>query len=391
MNMDTNAFFRRQITIIFAVTMLVLAMVQPSFSESSTDRNHGDTPHISATSAILMEVSTGRILYEKNKDQRAYPASTTKIMTALLAIENGDLDEGIKVSPKAIGIEGSSIYLEPGETILLRDLLYGLMLQSGNDAAVAVAEEIGNGMENFVSMMNSRAEAIGAKNTNFVNPSGLYDENHYTTVYDMALIAREAMENPLFRDVSAARSWQAQRTAGKYNFFSNKNKVVYEYNGGTGIKIGYTKRSGRTLVASSERDGMELICVVMNAPDWFQDSYKLMDYGYENFEIIRIIEGGKRLKSEPLLWGEKGNVFIGMDADLYCPIKKGIAGEASEDVITLQYEGKRGAIAPVARWQKAGALALYLNGELLCRKRLYYLEDIDNIKRNHGLNLWWDN
>lgn len=356
--------------------MLFILSATPAHGEVQTAEIKNEVPGISAQAAILMELSTGRVLYEKNKNLKAYPASTTKIMTALLAIENADMDERIEIPQKAVGIEGSSIYLESGETVILRDLLFGLMLQSGNDAAMAIAEKLGAGVEDFVSMMNQRAKTIGASETNFVNPSGLYDDNHYTTVYDMALIAREAMQNPEFRKIAAARSWQSQRGPGKYSFFSNKNKVVFDYNGGSGIKIGYTKKSGRTLVASSERDNLELICVVMNAPDWFKDSYKLMDYGHANFKTIKILEGGKALKAQVLFSGEKNHVFLGLKEDLTCPIKRKEDETSIGDVVTLRYENDPKASAPVARWQEAGMLAVYLNGELLYKKPMYYLEDI---------------
>lgn len=242
-------------------------------------------PSISAGQAVLIDAGSGKVLYERNASEKAYPASTTKIMTALITIETAQnlqspLTQTVKIPPEAVGIEGSSIYLAPDEEVSIEDLLYGLMLRSGNDSATALAWIIGGTQENFIEMMNKRAAEIGCTNTHFLNPSGLYDDNHYTTAMDMALIAKAAMENETFRTISAAKSWEAHRAPDKYNSFYNKNKVVHQYDGGNGIKIGYTKASGRTLVASAQRDGTQLICVVMNAPDWFNDSYKLMDYGF---------------------------------------------------------------------------------------------------------------
>lgn len=208
-------------------------------------------------------------------------------MTAMLTLETLDeLDsppeQKVVIPSEAVGIEGSSIYLAPGEEVRIIDLLYGMMLRSGNDAATALAIIIGGDTEHFAEMMNARAAEIGCTGTNFLNPSGLYDENHYTTVRDMAMIAREAMKNDIFREIAAAEDYTAEREADKYNYFYNKNKTVHQYEGGDGIKIGYTKASGRTLVASAEREGRRLICVVMNAPDWFNDAYSLMDYCFEN-------------------------------------------------------------------------------------------------------------
>jgi len=242
-------------------------------------------PMISAVQAIVIDGQTGEVLYEKNADEKAYPASTTKIMTALLTVEvmdalHSDIDQKVKIPAAAVGVEGSSIYLSLDEDVRINDLLYGLMLRSGNDAAIALAETIGGNTENFVEMMNKRAIEIGCTGTNFLNPNGLFDENHYTTVRDMSLIAMEAMENEKFKEIASAKDWQADRAPDRYTYFYNKNKVVHQYEGGTGVKIGYTKASGRTLVASAQRDGKEVICIVMGAPDWFNDSYKLMDYGF---------------------------------------------------------------------------------------------------------------
>lgn len=329
-------------------------------------------PAISAQTAIMVEANTGEILYEKNADQKAYPASITKIMTALLAIENGNLDKKVKVSENASGVEGSSIYLETGEKIPLRDLVYGLMLRSGNDAAIAIAEEIGGSTQNFVFMMNKKARELGAYNTHFVNPNGLHDPEHYTTARDMALISMAAMKNPEFKKVAAAKTWVADRGEGKYNYFYNKNKVIYQYDGGTGIKIGFTKAAGRTLVASSERDGMELICVVMNAPDWFQDTYKLMDYAYNQYSAVKIAEGQRPLKAVGIRGGDKNFAKIGPKEDILCPVRKG--SDARISVIYVLSDRPK---APLGRWQEAGHLKIYVNGKYLFSKPLYYLEDIE--------------
>lgn len=246
-------------------------------------------PEISAAQAILVDGKTGNVLYERNADEKAYPASTTKIMTALLVLEtleqyDSPVDQKVTVPREAEGVEGSSLYLKAGERINLQDLLYGLMLQSGNDAAVALAVIAAGDGDIFVDRMNERARQLGCKNTHFVNPNGLFDENHYTTVRDMSIISREAMSHEIFRTIVAAPSWDAHREESQFEHFYNKNKTVHEFRGGNGIKIGFTKASGRTLVASAQRDGGELICVVMGAPNWFNDAYTLMEYGFKRLE-----------------------------------------------------------------------------------------------------------
>lgn len=241
---------------------------------------------VSAGQAILIDADTGKVLYEKAADQRAYPASTTKIMTALLTLETlekygSPIEQKVEIPAEAAGVEGSSLYLEAGEKISIEDLLYGMMLVSGNDSAVALSYIIGGTQEHFIEMMNQRAKELGCSGTHFVNPNGLFDENHYTTARDLAVITREAMKNKTFRKIVAAREWNADRLDSTYCHFANKNKTVRQFDGGNGVKIGYTKASGRTLAASASRDGKNVICVVMSAPDWFRDAYRLMEYGFD--------------------------------------------------------------------------------------------------------------
>lgn len=242
----------------------------------------GAPPSVSAESAVLIDES-GQILYEKNANAKGYPASTTKIMTALVALEKLDelglgMDSEVIIPEEAVGIEGSSIYLKKGERISIEELLYGLMLQSGNDSATALAMCVGGSLSSFVSMMNEKAEELGCSGTHFTNPSGLYEENHYTTAADLARIAGEAMKRDDFRKIVSAKDWQNNDGSRS---FHNKNKTVFQYDGATGVKIGFTKASGRTLVASAKRDDKEMIAVVLRDGNWFNDAYALMDYGFQ--------------------------------------------------------------------------------------------------------------
>lgn len=271
------------VVIVFAGGMLLYIQKHGTLRTSGqADKVSQD---ISAGQAVLIDGDTGKVLYEKAADEKAYPASTTKIMTALVTLEtlmkyDSPIDQLIEVPRCAEGVEGSSLYLKAGERISIEDLLYGLMLVSGNDAAVALAEVIGGSQEEFVEMMNIRAAELGCTGTNFVNPNGLFDDNHYTTARDMALIACEAMKNETFRKIVGSQQWNAASRESTYVTFRNKNKTVFQYEGGNGIKIGYTENSGRTLVASARRGEKSMICVVMSAPDWFNDAYKLMDQGF---------------------------------------------------------------------------------------------------------------
>lgn len=238
---------------------------------------------LGAEGAILIDTKDKTVLFEKNADKKMYPASTTKIMTALVALETleeigAGQDSRVTVPDEAAGLEGSSVYLKAGQQVTMEELLYGMMLQSGNDAAAAVAICCGGDMETFVEKMNDKAAALGCGSTHFTNPSGLHDEGHYTTARDLAIIGAAAMEREDFRRIVSAESWQSQDTGRSY---VNKNKTLFQYDGGNGIKIGYTKASGRTLAASAERDGKVLIAVVLNDHNWFEDAYGMLDYGFE--------------------------------------------------------------------------------------------------------------
>lgn len=240
-------------------------------------------PAVSAAGAILIDAGTGKVLYEKDADKKLYPASTTKILTALVALEKLDelgldLSCELVVPIEAQGVEGSSVYLKAGERITMEELLYGLMLQSGNDSAVAIASCIGGGsVSNFVDMMNEKAAELGCSGSHFANPHGLFEEEHYVTARDMAVIGAAAMKRADFRQIVGAESWEGGSSGRR---FVNKNKAITQYDGATGIKIGFTKKSGRTLVASAKRGEAEMIAVVLNDGNWFNDAYALLDYGF---------------------------------------------------------------------------------------------------------------
>ena len=239
-------------------------------------------PAVSAAGAVLIRADTGAVLFEQEAEKRLYPASTTKIMTALVVLETLDRlslgpDSRVIVPAEAAGLEGSSIYLKAGEEISMEELLYGMMLQSGNDAATAAAICAGGSLQNFVVQMNQKAEELGCTGTHFTNACGLFDENHYTTAKDLARIAAAAMQREDFRRIVAVPSWQS--VENERNFY-NKNKTVHQYEGGDGVKIGFTKASGRTLVASATRGDVSLIAVVLRDSNWFADAYAMLDYGF---------------------------------------------------------------------------------------------------------------
>lgn len=239
----------------------------------------------SAGAEIAMELTTRTVLTESNADKRMPMASTTKIMTAIIIAEDCNLDEEITVPDAAVGVEGSSIYLKKDERIDVRDLLYGLMLRSGNDSAVALAIHHSGSVENFVTVMNERAKRIGADNTNFKNPSGLPDDEHYTTARDLCNIACYAMNNEIFREIVSSKSH-----VGKFRSFENKNKMLYRYEGANGVKTGYTLKAGRCLVSSAERDGMDVVTVVLNCYDMYERSSAILDQCFYAYKLLELNE-----------------------------------------------------------------------------------------------------
>ncbi|MCD8308960.1 MAG: D-alanyl-D-alanine carboxypeptidase [Clostridia bacterium] len=283
----------KKITNIAALSFAILLIIL-SFS------NYYSVSAESKSAEIAVELSTGRVLKENNADTKLPMASTTKIMTALLVAEDCNLDEVVTVPDIAVGVEGSSVYLKKGEEIDVKDLLYGLMLRSGNDCAVALAVTHSGSVNKFVERMNAKAAELGANNTNFVNPSGLPDDNHYTTARDLAVIACAAMNNSVVREVVATKNYK-----GKYRSYSNKNKMLYNYDGANGIKTGYTVKAGRCLVSSAKRNGMDVVCVVLNCPDMYERSINILDFCFNNFEL-------KKLSAN--------NIF--MCGDVLCKIKK---------------------------------------------------------------------
>ena len=259
-------------------------------------------PQISAPTAILIDSESGRVLYEKNADTKMYPASTTKVMTGLLASEYKDLDEQITASPNVVKIErgSSQIYLNPGEILTMTQLLYALMLPSANDAAIAIAEHLGGSIDGFATLMNERAQSLGAVNTNFVNPNGLHDDNHYTTVRDLSIIAREGMKNPIFREVVGTTNYVIPATNKQVerNYLTNGNKLIskvnnkYKYEYAIGIKTGYTTKSQHCLVGGAKKDNLELISVILGGSKDFiyPDSIALFEYGFANFKKLEILK-----------------------------------------------------------------------------------------------------
>ncbi len=269
---------------------------------------------LSAECACVIDAATGRVIYDKNMQKQHTMASTTKIMTALVALENSSLDKVVTVSKKAAGEEGTSLYLKAGQKVTMEDLLYGLMLQSGNDAAIAIAEGVSGSVEEFAILMTERAKAIGAVNSSFKNPNGLDEEGHFTTAYDLALMTKEAMNNPKFCEIVSTKS---KTILEGTQTVSNHNKMLRMYEGCIGVKTGFTKKSGRCLVTAAEKDGVRIIAVTLNAPNDWNDHTAMLDYGFETTERFPVILKGMTVNSVAVANGTAQSLDLLAADDFY--------------------------------------------------------------------------
>lgn len=281
---------------------LVALLVHPSLAEALP------APSLSGEAAVLMDLDTGQVLCGKNAGGRMYPASTTKILTALVALQQGRLEDTITAGQHASTTDGSSIYLLEGERHTLEELLYGLLLNSGNDCAVAIAEHIGGSQAGFVAMMNKEAVRLGAKDSHFANPHGLHDVEHYTTAEDLAKIAREALKNPVFRRIVSTQTRPITRPDDKRpEVLINRNKLLWQYDGAFGVKTGYTEAAGQCLVAAAEQGGQRLLSVVLKSqgPALWTDTKALLDYGFAAFPRMALVTAGQEVGSVPVEHGRE--------------------------------------------------------------------------------------
>ena len=362
--------FVKSVTFILAIAMVFAYNVHVGRAEET-----------SARSAILIEAATGRVLVEHNAFEQLPMASTTKIMTAIVALENGDVDDTVVVGQNASGVEGSSIWLSVGEKMTLSDMLFGLMLASGNDAAVAIAEHIGGSVEVFVDMMNQKAQDIGAYNTHFMNPNGLPADDHYTTAYDLALISAYAMQNAYFQEIVKTEYKTIPWEGHEWNrVVKNKNKILWNYEGGNGIKTGYTKEAGRCLCAAAERDGMQLISVVLSAPDMFGDTMVLLDQGFEEYQQFSLLESGMYMGDIAVKEGMEERFSVYTQQDVSYPLT-----EDEIDNIEKRIYIDEELDAPIAAGQKVGFVDIWVGENKIYSEDL--LAPFDIGENSYGFNV----
>ena len=327
---------------------------------------------VSAQSAILIDAQSGRVLFEKNADERRLLASTTKIMTGLLVCETQDLAREISVPAEAAGVEGSSLYLKAGERVTIETLLYGLMLRSGNDAAVALAIASGGSVEAFCARMNERAQELGMQNTHFENPNGLDGEEQFSTARDLSKLAAAAMENETFRKVVSSKHFSSGARS-----FTNHNKLLWRVEGCDGVKTGYTKKAGRILVASAARDGRRLVCVTMNDPDDWRDQSALFDYGFSAFRLKSVVRCGEAVGSAAVVGSGTKRVGLLAGGDFSYPL-------AENETIETVLHAPGFVYAPVLPGQ-AGVLEILVSGKRVGEVPVLYEEAVEAQTPKRGL------
>ena len=329
-------------------------------------------PAIEAKSAIVVDSVTGKVLYTKACHTRRPPASTTKMMTAILALEHGNLQDQVYASDYACKTPNSSLHLKPGEVLTLDNLLYGLLLRSGNDAAVCVAEHIAGSEPKFVEMMNQRAKELGAKDTHFANPHGLYNPKHYSTAYDLALIARQAIRYPEFNEIVRTRKAHIERSINtKDSDLSNHVRFLWRFDGADGIKTGYTREAGRCFVGSATREGWRPIAVVLKSNDAGADTSAILTYVFKYYQGFYFAKPGEVVTSVPVAGGVTPKVALVPSDGLGIVVRKSRGDEGRAEVETEE------AKAPIEKGEKLGTVTGYLNGKRIGSVDLIAAESVD--------------
>lgn len=327
----------------------------------------GKAQAVSARRAYVLDAVSGRALYQREPDQRSLIASTTKIMTALVVCEQCNVLDRMRIPKEAVGIEGSSMYLKEGEILTLQELLYGLMLSSGNDAAVALAIYCGGTVEGFAEMMNDKARNLGLTGTHFENPNGLDSPGHYSTARDLAVLASYAMENPIFYKTVSAKSVKAGD-----RFLTNHNKLLWRVTGADGVKTGFTKAAGRILVSSATRNGRRIIAVTIDDPNDWQDHAALLEEGFSRYQVKRIVEKGDVVGSLEVEGGLEQRVEVRASEDFTYAL-------APEETPRLALPGPGFVYAPAVEGQDAGYVYVLIQGNAVGKVPVEYGVTIEQI------------
>ena len=366
---------KKRVLISLVAILLLVGIFFSTFSTLIVSVTRAESLYTSAVGSCVIEGSTGRVLFEKNKDKKLAMASTTKIMTAITAIENcEDLDEKFEISPKAVGIEGTSLYLRKGDVYSTRDLLYALMLISGNDASVAIAEHVVGTTSEFVTLMNEKAKEIGATNSHFANTHGLDEDGHYTTAYDLAKITAYALNNDTFREIVSTQSTKivnSKEGQEEPRYLRNKNKLLFKLDGCIGVKTGFTNDAGRCLVSAIERNGMRLICVVLNCGPMFDESTTLLNSCASIYSLVDVTSLYDYERKVKVLDGRKKESLIGTRESFVYPLS-----EYEKNNLKFEYNLPEALQAPLKKGEEVGEIKVFLHNNLLFSEKVYTIEEI---------------
>lgn len=361
----------QRILLSILITVFITATI-PIKAEAAAPLNDNliSVPVPQGKAALLMDASSGRVLFEKNGQECLPPASVTKIMTALLVVETGDLDQSIIISEHAAQTPECTVYLQSGENLMRRTLLYACMLNSANDAAAALAESVAGSEEDFVELMNRRAVQLGMVNTHFCNPHGLETPQHYTTAYDLALATRQALTYPEFRQVVSTKYRVIPWAHHQDRRLVNQNRLLYRYTGAIGVKTGYTRQAGNCVVGAAERNGMTLIAVALNSPTVYEDLGQMLDYGFNQYQM-NLVEADELLQPLPVLKGTAATVMAGPAANLQVALTAAEKPDLQVEVMPFA-----DLTAPIHAGDAVGVIQLRLRDNLIAQADLLALDSI---------------
>lgn len=353
-----------------ALFLILISVFLQFFEFKIVGVTHAKNVSSNFESMITIEGSTGRILYSKDEHKRLPIASTTKILTAIVAIENtDDLDKKYEISKSATGIEGSSIYLKAGEHLSVRELLYGLMLRSGNDSAVAIAEIVSGSTYKFAELMNEYSARLGLEDTHIVTVNGLHDDNHYSSAYDLAKITAYALKNETFAEIVKTRQKTISNELSKFSdhirVLKNKNKFLDMIDGADGVKIGYTKKAGKCFVGSATRNGMQIIFVCLNAKTMFDDAVYYTEKAFEEYKLIKLFSKGELCKV-PVTNGKEHEASVIIKDDIYYPLTKEELSKLKAKLVVSE-----NLTAPLENNQEIGSIELWIENDLLFSQKIY--------------------
>ena len=355
---------------LFLQIISIISLILILFTIGIISENKKVNAYTKSKAEVVLEVDSGRVLFSNNENQKLPMASTTKIITAITALENADIDKDVKITSKTCNVEGSSVYLKDGDIFTLKDLLYGLMLRSGNDCAESIALFVGNTRDNFIKMMNSTCKKIGCNNTNLTNPHGLPDENHYTTAIDLAKISAYAMKNSTFCEiVSTKRITVTEKSKNEKRVFVNKNKMLTRFDGANGIKTGYTKKAGRCLVSSAKRNGMQLVCVVINSPQMFERSAELLNTAFNDYVYFPVINSQETKEFCSL----QGFPLASTLNSRFYPLKRG-------ETLKCEYEMYNFKRFPLKKGDIIGKINVFNKNSLLFSENIITINRVENKK-----------